>query len=614
MLNKTNNPGSNFVNTIISTSGSTLLSAGTAPFTATYKPDAVGATFTAFGFTFPGGPVGYVPNTTLASDLYPNPNGVWSVGIYDAGAPDAGVLNNWSIDFDYVCGVPATPAVWTPAAGLFSDAVGTPYVAGTAVDSVWTRPTPAGVYTYQATVQSLPPAPAAPATPMAGGNGNNMVFFNITNNNGFTYNINGIATNAFAAGTATVNLYRKTSPIAGNPGLINAGNGWVLVGTAANVAVNANVSNLVLTGLNVAVPAGQTYGLGLEFISGTTFPAYTNGSGTVQTYTDNGITISVDGNIGWGGPVAPGPPANNPRNFNGTVFLSASGVAPCTSPARTVVVTVNTQAVISAQPVSTAICTDKVASFSVSATIALGTIAYQWEVSTDNGNTYNAVSNNTIYSGATTPTLTITRPPVSMNGYYFRCKLQGPAPCAPVYSFFRILTVYPLPTIVITAAPYTKLFPGLSTTLSSTVSPFAAATYTWLRNGIAVSGATSQSLNVDVDGLGDYTLKVTDVNGCTNTSNLVSITDSATGTLYIYPNPNSGVFQVRYYSVANNVLPRGLTIYDAKGARIAVQNFTITAPYSRMDVDLRRYGKGVYWIELGDLNGNRLAVGRAVVQ
>ena len=49
-----------------------------------------------------------------------------------------------------------------------------------------------------------------------------------------------------------------------------------------------------------------------------------------------------------------------------------------------------------------------------------------------------------------------------------------------------------------------------------------------------------------------------------------------------------------------NVLPRELTIYDARGSRVMVRNFTITAPYASMDVDMRNLGKGVYWIELGD--------------
>jgi hypothetical protein len=32
-----------------------------------------------------------------------------------------------------------------------------------------------------------------------------------------------------------------------------------------------------------------------------------------------------------------------------------------------------------------------------------------------------------------------------------------------------------------------------------------------------------------------------------------------------------------------------------------------------MDVDLRNHGTGVYWIEVVDVGGNRLAIGRVVV-
>jgi subtilisin-like proprotein convertase family protein len=619
MLNKTNNPGSNFTNTIISSSGVTLLSAGAAPFTNTYKPDAVGATFTAFGFTFPGGPAAYIPTGTTPNILYSIPNGTWTVAMYDAGAPDAGVLNNWSLDIDYIVGVPATPAVWTIAptpganAGLFSDAAATTaYVAGTAVDSVWVKPLPFGVYNVGATVQSLPPLNAAPASPLTGGNGNNMITFNVANNNPYPMTVTGISSNTFGSGAITARAFYKVTPIAGNPGLISAANGWILFGTANSNAV-ANTLNAVLTGLSsLVIPANSTYGIALE-ITGATFAAYTNGSATTSVYSNNGCDLIVGGNVGWGGPAAPGPTVNNPREFNGTVFLSPGNFPACTSPVKTVVVTVNTQPVVTAQPASTAVCTDKVATFTVAATIGLGSFSYQWQVSTDNGNTYNDISNGGVYSGATTGTLTITRPPVTMNGYYYRCKMQGPAPCAPVYSFFRILTVYPLPTIVIAAAPYVKLFPGLSTTLTSTVSPFAAATYTWLRNGIAVSGGNTGTLNVDVDGLGDYTLRVTDVNGCTNTSNLISITDSVSSNCFLYPNPSSGKFQVRYYSVAGNTLPRTCTVYDAKGSRVFTGTFTITAPYARMDIDLTPFGKGVFWVELGDRNGNRIVVCRAVV-
>jgi subtilisin-like proprotein convertase family protein len=243
MLNRTNNPGANFTNTVISSAGTNLLSAGTAPFTNTYKADAAGATFTAFGFTFPGGPVGYIPTTTNYSDLYATctPNGVWSIGIYDAGAPDAGVLNNWSLDIDYTVGVVASAAQWSPAAGLFSDAAATvPYVLGTRVDSVWTRPTPSGVYNYQVTVNNVVSIASNITTPMLGGNCNNLVAFNIRNNNAVPVTFSSISSNVFTSGTnATARVFYKPGAIAGNPGAISAANGWTQFGTATVPTVTA---------------------------------------------------------------------------------------------------------------------------------------------------------------------------------------------------------------------------------------------------------------------------------------------------------------------------------------------------------------------------------------
>jgi len=364
-----------------------------------------------------------------------------------------------------------------------------------------------------------------------------------------------------------------------------------------------------MTGLTLSIPPGATYGIALDF-QGATNPAYTNGTGTIKTYSAGGCDIITDGNVGWGGPAAPGTPANNPRNFNGSVGF-APDIAACTSPARTVIVTVNQPTSIVTQPVNRTVCTDKVATFTVAAG---GPFSYQWQVSTNTGNTWSNITNGGVYAGATSATLTITAPPVSMSGYFYRCVVTGAAPCASVTSFQVLLTVNPLPTVVISAAPYTRLYPGLRTTLSSTVSPAAAQTYNWFRNGAAYGGNTA-TLPLDVDLLGDYKLTVTDVNGCTNTSNTISILDSATGRCFIYPNPTDGVFDVRYYSVYNNSnLPRTVTVYNASGERVVTQRYSIGAPYQRMHVDLRRSGKGLYWVEVGDANGNRLTMCRVVVQ
>ena len=180
---------------------------------------------------------------------------------------------------------------------------------------------------------------------------------------------------------------------------------------------------------------------------------------------------------------------------------------------------------------------------------------------------------------------------------------------------------------MVTIAPvYSALFPGMTVALTSTVTPNAPAPqggYTWIRDGVVltttsagvVSGIGTGTLTVNVDGMGTYNLRVTDVNGCTSTSNSAIVKDSASGRCFIYPNPNSGTFQVRYYSVAgNSSLPRGIVVYDAKGDRVFVKNYTIGRPYDRMDVDMRAYGKGLYWVEIVDRNGNRLTMCRVVIQ
>lgn len=55
-----------------------------------------------------------------------------------------------------------------------------------------------------------------------------------------------------------------------------------------------------------------------------------------------------------------------------------------------------------------------------SGTNNVANILYQWQVSTDNGSTWNSLSNGGVYSGVTTNTLSITAPTVAYNGYRYR--------------------------------------------------------------------------------------------------------------------------------------------------------------------------------------------------
>ncbi len=592
-----------FVNTRISSTATAALSSGSNPYTGIFRADASAAATS--------GPTGFAPNVTTWGGLYSTPNGAWTLAMRDGFAGDEGTLTSWSLQLTYQQGVPTFPATWSPIAGLFIDRLAQNPYTGDQRDTVWTKP--AASTTYSVTVNGIGPDalpsfsfPGAIATGDASA--------------GAPY-----PANITVSGLPTTGVKVKSVMLRGLSHtwsddvdvVLQSPDGSTNVTLMSDVGGAASLSNVTYTiddaGAAMSITAG-------------------NGTGTYSP-TNNGAADTYP---------APGPGAiNDPApslskftgNLNGVWKLfvaddlggdtgSFSGgysitfVYPsvgCTSPARTVPVTVNIPAIITSQPVNASVCTDKVVTFSVTAT---GTApAHNWQYSTNNGNpgTWVTIANGGVFAGATTATLTITAPPVTMSGWVFRDSIKGAAPCGPVISNIARLTVNPLPTVSIAASPYRALFPGLRTTLFSTVAP-AAASYTWLRNGNTVGGANASSLLIDIDGLGDYRLRVTDVNGCVNTSNMVSLVDSVSGKVFIYPNPNSGQFQVRYYSVINNTgLPRGINVYDARGKRVVTQTYSIASPYARMDVDIRNHGTGVYTIEVVDVNGNRLAVGRAEV-
>jgi hypothetical protein len=142
----------------------------------------------------------------------------------------------------------------------------------------------------------------------------------------------------------------------------------------------------------------------------------------------------------------------------------------------------------------------------------------------------------------------------------------------------------------------------------------APVSFVWYKNGVVLPAAVGKSFTLSVEDLGSYRAVITDINGCTNSTTSLSITDSFSAKLFVYPNPNSGRFQVSYYSIGGNVLPRTLLIYDSKGALVLNKTYTIGKPYDKMEVDFRTLGKGVYLINLLDLTGKRLAAGRVLIQ
>ena len=295
---------------------------------------------------------------------------------------------------------------------------------------------------------------------------------------------------------------------------------------------------------------------------------------------------------------------------NYTVSISTAN---CTSNPTTIPVTVTNPVGTVTNPADKNVCVNGTTSFTVSATG--GPFTYQWQVSSDGGATWTNVTNGGVYSGATTGTLTLTNvPPTGYDNNQYRAMLTVASCSSTATSTAATLTVNPLPVVVINAAPYTALHPGITTTITAAVSPNAAATYQWYLDGVAVPGATNATIVVDVDHVGDYSVTVNDVNGCSSTSSSLTISNDPSDIMFIYPSPNSGQFQVRYFNTqGNSINPRILTIFDSKGARVYSKTYDITSPYTKMDVDMTNYSKGIYHVELGDRNGKRIKTGSVII-
>ncbi|WP_270090706.1 autotransporter-associated beta strand repeat-containing protein [Sphingobacterium sp. SYP-B4668] len=125
-------------------------------------------------------------------------------------------------------------------------------------------------------------------------------------------------------------------------------------------------------------------------------------------------------------------------------------------------------------PESKDICANVPTSFSLTTT---GATAHQWEVSTDGGNTFNNVQNNTNYNGVTSATLSIVNTPASFNTYIYRCKVTFGAAGSKYSSIANLLVT---DQVQISTQPLnTQITIGGSGSLSVTASD--ATSYQWQR-------------------------------------------------------------------------------------------------------------------------------------
>ncbi|MFM8591294.1 MAG: T9SS type A sorting domain-containing protein, partial [Sphingomonadales bacterium] len=155
--------------------------------------------------------------------------------------------------------------------------------------------------------------------------------------------------------------------------------------------------------------------------------------------------------------------------------------------------TVNTLPAIVSNPANVAECTGSTVSFAVTAS---GTaLTYQWQVSTDNGATYNNIT------GATSATYSIASAVLSQNGNRFRCVVSGA--CTPsATSTAATLTLSAAPTITANPVATTVICERASTSfVVAATTPVGTLTYQWQASANGgttwtnISGATDATYN-----------------------------------------------------------------------------------------------------------------------
>ena len=266
---------------------------------------------------------------------------------------------------------------------------------------------------------------------------------------------------------------------------------------------------------------------------------------------------------------------------------------------------VSSPANILSQPQNISVCAEKNVTMSL---VALGTsLTYLWQVSTDGGTNFNDVSG--INNEDSFHLMNVTS---AMNGNKYRVILRE-LTCGELISDTILLTVYPLPSVNVTASPSNIILPGQSITLSANST--GGNTFLWYLNNTQIQSQSGNILTVTSNNSGAYSVTVSDQNGCIAVSNVITVRDSIMNTSFIYPNPNKGTFQINVFGLSSNYDSRTVALYDAKGARVFSKTFENLNALNRIiNVNVGNLAKGVYMVILFDKNGYKKDKGKVVIQ
>ena len=235
----------------------------------------------------------------------------------------------------------------------------------------------------------------------------------------------------------------------------------------------------------------------------TTFAASATGTGIGyqwQVNTGSGFTNITNGGVYSGATTSSLGLSSVPATMNGYVYRCiATGSCSPAGITGSATLTVNASPAVTVQPVNTTACPLGNAAFSVTAS-GLG-LTYQWQE--NNGSGFVNLTNAGVYSTVTTNTLNITGAPLTMNGYQYRCIVNGT--CSPAAtSNFATLSINA--TIPITTQPQSSQICVGTNTGFTVVAVGSGIIYQWqvntgsgfanVTNGGVYSGATTATLGL----------------------------------------------------------------------------------------------------------------------
>ncbi len=320
------------------------------------------------------------------------------------------------------------------------------------------------------------------------------------------------------------------------------------------------------------------------------------------TSTVIGVPVPTVGYTFTGATISSGTGTGSGSIFNvGVTTVTLTATNSCGTRTCSFTVTVNDAQppAITSQPVNRIVCEGSTATFSVTATNA---VSYQWE--RFNGTTWVPVT------GATTAMLTLNNVTISMNTNNYRVRVIGL--CTSVTSGTATLSVTSAPTVSIISSQ-TLLVPGSGFTLTA-ITNQAGGTFVWFKNGVVVPGVTGNILSGGrIDDRATYRVTYTNATGCTSTSADFVVGSLQTTEIFVYPNPNRGQFQIRYFNQTNEQAT--VYIYNSAGQIVYNRQMPTGAmAYSRIDVNLNNMAAGIYIIKLIDGSGKEIGVKRVVKQ